>query len=798
MIVSYNWLKELIDIDKTPYEIRDILTNHGIEVNSIKYLGSYFSGVVSAQILEMGKHPNADKLSLCKVSDGKEEFQIVCGANNIFTGAKVPLAKLDAKLGELFIKKVKIRDVESFGMLCSEKELGIAKDSSGVLILPENTNLGEDVKNILDLDDYLLEIEVTPNRGDCLSVMGIARELHANSGKTVNTPIIKDFQLEGYDNLEVQIKNNEACLRYIAYVVSDISIADSPLWMKNRLRNMGLRSINPIVDITNYILLETGHPMHAFDYNTIEDKKIIVRNASKGEKIVTLDGVARELSADDLVIADIHKPIAIAGIMGGEYTGVNQKTEKIVFESAYFNPVNIRKTAKRLGISSESSYRFERGVCWDTTLVAMKRAIHLLKTICPKAKIVKEWDLIAKDFKVLEIMLDKNKVDKIIGRTYDESEIISILVKLGFEIKPIQNNYYKVKIPAFRNDVTSEIDLVEEIARVSGYEKISEKKMSLIPSVYENTNQDIVFDKIKNYFLGQGFCEAKNYSFASKKLLDIFNVDQSSYWEISNPLSEEEAIMVNTRMPRLIQNAVNSIRRQIRNIKLFEIGKVFSVKEFEPKKLEKNEKLVLSGVMSGDSSELYWKEKSKPLDLYFVSGLITGLLDSLRIKYNLKNSNKEFLDKTSSIEIYSLKGEYIGLIGLLAKNTLKKFDVKNDIYVWELDVDRISNIMDTKVTYKKVSDYPMVERDLSLIVPKNVIFQVVIDEIKNSAGDLLIDVNIFDVYEGKPIKEGFKNIAIRLFFQSFNETLSEELINKLQNKILEGLNKKNNIVLRQE
>ncbi|MFC1546356.1 phenylalanine--tRNA ligase subunit beta [bacterium] len=798
MLLSYNWLKEFVNTKKSAHEMADLLTHQGIEVTRVDYLGSLFKGVISAQIKEISKHPNADKLSVCKVNDGTKDLQIVCGASNIFPGAKIALSLPGAELINGFkIEKTKIRGVESFGMICSEKELGISDESQGILILPDDVKIGGDVKNILELDDYIFEIEVTPNRGDCLSVLGIAREAAAGLQKTVNIPQLKKIVPDSVNDLEVKILDMRACSRYMAYVVDGVTINESPLWIRNKLRKSGLRSINSIVDITNYVLLELGHPLHAFDYSKIKGNKIIVKKANEGEVLKALDGIERQLSVNDLVIADSGRPIALAGIIGGEDTGVKTDTKKIVLESAYFDPVIIRQTAKRIGISTESSYRFERGVCWNGLQSAMERAFDLIKQVLPNAHLIKDIDVTAKEYKKRYASLRQSRVQTVLGRKYDHNDLVSILTRVGFEVKRVQEGQYRALVPSYRNDIHDEIDLIEEISRIDGYDNIPENNMSLIPSVEDNIDIKLE-NRIKTFFKGIGFCEARNYSFTSQKMLDAFiEGENHDFWQIENPLTDNDRFLVATRIPRLLKNVEDNIKHQILDIKLFETGKCFKRIEFAPALLEKNERKTVAGAVCGNQSKIFWQEKEKPVDFYYIKGIIHGLLNSLDIlDYDVVESSKFFLDNTGCAEIVSKQGRVIGYFGKLAKGSAKMFDLKIGVYVWELYFDELALLIPKSKKYEKYSLYPMVYRDLSLIISKQTQAKVILTEIQKTAGEFLTGIEIFDVYEGSPIEQGYKNISFRLNFKRKDKTLSDTEVNKIQEKILKVLAKNYNTKLR--
>ena len=830
MLISYKWLKEFFedgDLENCqPQNIADVLVSQGIEVASIKYLGDSFSNVVSAQIVDLQKHPNADKLSLCKVSDGTDEYQVICGAKNVFKGAKIAFAKIGAVLpGDFKINKAKLRDVESFGMICSEKELGLSTESEGIWILPENTELGKNIIELAELDDYIFEVEITPNRGDCLSVLGIAREIAAGLNLELKMPNISSCHTERSEgsnidvslelnmtervqndrvakDLSVEILNQKACETYSAALIDGINISATPLWMKTRLVKAGLRSINLVVDITNYILLELGQPMHAFDFAKIAGSKIVVRNANSGEKIVALNNVEYKLSEQNLVIADSEKPVAIAGVIGGLDSAVDANTKTIIFESAIFNPTSVRKTAKGLAVSTDSSYRFERGVSWEIKDFAIKRAVDILMSLSSDCKVLKSINLLSpchpeqSEGSKKAINLSLEKINKVIGKKYNSDEVLAVFKKLNFEIKSTGDENFAVSVPSHRNDISEQIDLIEEIVRIDGYKNIEAKPILISPFIESKKIDKLArINEFKQYFVGLGFFEAINYSFVSKAKVEFFGNNLNDCFKIINPLSETEEIMTPSRLLRLIDNAVFSFKRSEELIKLFEIGKCFHKKTNVSENLENNENFVLAGVLIGNQDEICWNNETKKVDFYYTKGVLNSFLKNVGLTgISFKETDLDFLDKNSSADVF-VNGKKIGFVGKLAKKAEKFFDVKTDVFVFEINIDTFFGLNNEK-SFKPLSCFPMVERDLSLIVKKGIKYDEINLVLVEVAADLLKNIKIFDVYEGEPIENGFKDISVRLYLQSEKETLADEKINILQNKILSELDEKLDIKLR--
>ncbi len=819
MLVSYNWLKEFFfeeDLEKlSPKKVIDLLNNQGIEVASFKDLSNIYKNVVVAEVLSREKHPNADKLSLCKVFDGKETFQVVCGAKNVRENIKIAFSKIGAVLpGKFEIKKAKIRGIESNGMICSKSELNLEKESAGIWILPDSAKVGEELSKFLDFDDTIFEIEITPNRGDCLSILGIAREISAGLGIKIKMPKILDVNEINSDNLSVEIKDKEA-LSYSALMLENVNnTTETPIFMQSRLIKCGLKSINFLVDITNYILLELGQPMHVFDYDKLvstennKNKKILVRKANSNEKILLLNGDESTLSPDDLVIADEKNPIAIAGIMGGENSSSTFETKNIIFESAVFSPKAVRKTSKRLNISSDSSYRFERGVSNTIKNLAIKRALYLLdnetKNYQIKAYINKESETLQAE-KIVSISLEK--INKILGKTFNPTEIKNILEKLNFTYK-IDNEIFTITVPDYRNDINSSIDIVEEIARLSGYDNIAPLPLM----IYPNKNDDKIFEKIndiKRFFINLGFFEAINYPFTSLKNIKFLNKNENenNLFKIINPLSENDQYLANTKLFKLIENAIFSFRHNETNIRLFEINKIYKKITSKKEDLADNETFDLNLILTGLKNPFYWNEKNREkVDFFYIKGICETFLKKYNFNFleveksDYKNLCDNFLEKSSSLAIL-VDNAKIGFLGKLSESSKKFFDItdiKNDIFVLQISISKLLNFNFKNDSNYHFSNFPIVERDLSLIMKNSVSYGEIENIIKNETKGLLLDINLIDIYEGEKIEKGYKNLCIRFRLQSNKETLTDSKVNFFQSKILNSLEKNLSVKLRVE
>jgi phenylalanyl-tRNA synthetase beta chain len=838
MLISYNWLKDFFEkgvLDNvSPQEICNILNNQGIEVADSKYIGKDFENVVVAEVLEREKHPNADKLSLCKVFDGTNEYQVVCGAKNVEKGIKIAFSKIGAILpGGFKIEKAKIRGVESFGMICSEKELGLAKESEGIWILPSDAPLGEEFAKFIGFDDNIFEIEITPNRGDCLSILGIAREISAGLNLKIKMPEIKNIDeseksdsfktSDSFKKISVEIQNNLDCKTYSASLIKNIKNSVlTPNWIKFRLIKCGLRPINFFVDITNYILLEFGQPMHVFDYKKLESesedsKKIIIRNAKNDEKIKALNDLEYKLNENNLVIADEKNPIAIAGVIGGLDSSVDEKTEEIVFESAVFSTSTVRKTSRSLGVSTDSSYRFERGVSFEIKNIALKRAIYLLLSVFPNAEIINFINLENKIEESRIIDLSLKKANKVLGKEYSKENIFEIFDKLNFNIKNITEENFSIQVPDYRNDITQDVDLIEEIARIDNYNNIAEKPILISPYIENQKNSKWKkVNEIKDFFVKLGFYEAVNYPFVSKQKMELFskNESENQFFKIVNPLSEGEEFMTNNRLSRLIENAILTSKRNEESIKLFELDKVYAKNTNVGKDLENNENFVLAAAIMGNQNEIYWddKNKGKKVDFYYIKGIFESFVKNLVFNNNPNNDSlsfknldsmdfdfslKNIFDSVESVGIF-LDNELIGFMGKISKKAEKIFDTKKEIFVFEINLEKVFFIMENskQKSFSALSCFPMVERDLSLIVQNGTEYKNIEDTIKEETKSLLVDLKLVDIYEGEQIEKGSKNICVRFYLQSKNETLSDDKINFFQSKILKKLEENFNIKLR--
>ncbi len=786
MRITYNWLKEFIDLeDYSPQQVAEILTNVGIEVDSVRYAGESLEKVVVGKIIEISKHPNADRLKICQVDVGDTVLQIVTGADNVFEGAFVPVALHGAKLPVgVRIKKSKLRGVLSNGMLCSEEELGLADSSSGIMILPENLELGKDVKEALGLDDWVIEYEITTNRPDALSVLGVARELSAVIGRPLTLPetSFKVGEFEAVEEASLTVLDSAACPRYEGYIVKGIENRESPLWMKVRLYLVGLRPINAVVDITNYVMYELGQPLHAFDLNKLKGKEVVVRRAEEGERIRTLDGVERELSKEDLVIADAEKPVAIAGIIGGEESKTDFSTRELLLESAHFEPMTVRRTAKRLGISTDSSYRFERGADIEACPFAAERALHLIQKLVGGEVAKGSLSFYPKPYTPKVIVFNPIKANRILGVNIPARKSFEILSSLGFSVKK-ERDYIVVKVPSWRRyDVGREIDLVEEVVRIFG--------MKNLPSSYPLMHSDVEKNyfpfkvlRIKEFLSDLGLTEAINYSFVGKSLYSNFSLSTDDLIEIKNPLSSEWVYMRDRLFPSLVNNLVRNIKRNERDVFLFEVGRVFVPSSGELPE----EPLRLSFALTGKVKEdLY---SLREVDFYDGKGIVEELLDFLRLPGEFEREEElPFLHPGQSAKVKVL-GKEAGFVGKLHPKVLEAFDVNQDIILCELSLDLLLELSSSRqVKFEKLAKFPPVMRDIAVVVDEETPVAQIERVIRNSA-KYLEKLTLFDVYRGKGVPEGKKSVAFSLTFRAPDRTLSDQEVNGILDKIVNALGK---------
>jgi len=807
MLIPFDWLKEYIDIDVSVQQLADALTMAGLEVADISYFQPEMDNVVVGEILKIKPHPASEKLQVCQISDGRQIFSVVCGARNINVKDRVTLARVGATLPNgIKIGKKKILEELSSGMLCSEKELGISEGHEGILILPKNAKLGEKVQNIL-LNNPVMDIDLTTNRFDCASVVGVAREVSALLHKPLKLP---DFSLtetggSSTDTLcQVEIADTGRCRRYIARVIQDVTVGPSPAWLVKRLNQCGMRPVNNVVDITNYVLAELGHPLHAFDYDKLsaEHKIVIRRGDQAGEKIRCLDNIERKIDGEDLVIADSEKPIAIAGIIGGADTGVVEATKNILLESAYFSPDSIRKTSKKNNISTEASCRFERGVDINNLRAAINRAAQLIQKICGGSISGGVVDIYPQPVPETKLDLYLESVNKILGSSIDYDNMTAILKSLGFGCEDREGGQFSitVTVPSYRNDISSSMDLAEEIARNYGYNNILSKMPSIQAGELKSDEIFKLETGIKSIMKRLGFFEVMNFSLVGEEALeklDIIAVEQSeerNNLQIKNPLIAEQSLLRDTLLPGLLSTVRRNLNYKISDMKIFELGRVFH------KKQEKNvlpvEKRMLGGCLTGSQQENYWGEVSKPVDFHYLKGIMETILKELNItNYRLEHSKNPVFNPGNSSDIF--KGDsFIGTVGEISRTVQRKYDFIMPVYSFNIDFDRLCELADFNVKFISIPRYPLVKRDISIYCPLGLTYDKIFAKIIDSSDALVANVHLFDVYKGEQVNEGYQGMAFSITYQSANRTLIDQEVNDLHEKIVTVLERDLKVIIR--
>jgi len=799
--VTLNWLKEFLDSDKIdPKNIAEILTMSGSEVKKVEYEGEKYKNIVVGKIIDFSIHPDADKLSVCRVDIGSEKLNIVCGAKNFKKEDKVVVALSGAKVSDSIIRRSKIRGVVSEGMMCSEKELAISSESEGIMILGDSYRVGEDFSKSAALDDVVMELEITPNRPDCLSVIGIAREISALTKADLIIPqydwknelnISKDF--------EILIEDYMLCPRYSAKIFYNIPKVESPLWLKNRLILCDIRPTDLIVDLTNYVMLETGQPLHAFDKDLLYSEKIIVRRANENEKIRTIDGVSRSLDRDIIVIADEEKPVAIAGIMGGKETEINFGTKNVLLESANFNGPAIMRTSKRLGLRSEASNRFEKKLDSTLTVLAIKRYEDILQTItgCNIERGI--YDNFKKTNRQRKIDLRLKKVKQVLGKEIKADSISNILSNLKINNR-IDGDIIKAVVPSFRfEDLEREVDLIEEIARIYGYNNFDSAppEYSLRRGEYNFYQKTI--KNVRQSLCNIGLNEVINYSFLSEELFKKFRLNLEEEYKnavkVLNPINEDFKLLRSSILPAMIKNVGYNINYNIKDIRIFEISKVFHERKDTVIPMEKN---MLGIILTGRIVRKNWNEEERYYDYYDLKGILEYIYSKFYNEGSLRIEEKEykfFHPKISGRVV--INNINMGIIGEIHPDLIEEMDIEQNVYYLELNLDKfIKNISNVK-KYKSIPVFPSIEIDLAIIVDQDVKNDDIENEIKSSGTGMLKEIRLFDIYRGKQIESGKKSMAYSLSFGEENRTLKDIEVEIIVKRILESLSKKFNARLRE-
>ncbi|SHG34673.1 phenylalanine--tRNA ligase subunit beta [Ornithinibacillus halophilus] len=800
MLVSLNWLKNYVDIEGiSPEELAEKITKTGIEVDGIEYIAEKSSNVVVGYVESCEKHPNADKLNLCQVDVGEEEkLQIICGAPNIAQGQKVAVAKPGAVLpGNFKIKKVKLRGVESNGMICSLQELGIEekyvpKDvAEGIFVFPNDVTVGESVEPLLNLNDAVLEFDLTPNRADCLSMLGVAYEVSAILNKPVNLPeeTVNTIDEQASDHISVEVEAEDLNPYYGAFVIKDVEIKQSPLWMRNALMAAGIRPINNVVDITNYVLLEYGQPLHAFDYDLLQSDKILVRRAHENEKIVTLDDVERTLSPDNLVITNGTEPIALAGVMGGANTEVNDSTKTVLLEAAYFNGKSVRGTVKETGLRSDASTRYEKGIDPNRVRRAGQRACQLLEKYANGKVLdgVVEFDALDRSEKTVDINTDE--INNRLGTEMTADEIGVILNKLQFEYEQ-KDQDFTVTIPTRRQDITIFEDMLEEVARIYGYDNLPFTLPVGAGQAGALSDKQKLRRQMKSFLQGAGLMETTTYSLTNDNLIQKLispEVKEQNPVPVSlaMPMSEDHKYLRLSILPELLKTISYNNNRNQNDLAYYEMGSIFISDEKEVTKQPKEE-LRLAGALTGKWLDHPWQQENKMVDFYVVKGIVDGLFGHLDIPVSYDQAILSDMHPGRCATI-SVDGDVIGFVGQLHPKLEKEFDLK-ETYVFDINIEHVLKVYNSQAGYQEVPRYPSIARDVAFIVDEQVKAGDVMEIIEATGAPLVKQVQLFDVYNGEHLPEGKKSLAYSLLYQDPEKTLQDDEVEESFQKVIENVN----------
>ncbi|HDC3721705.1 TPA: phenylalanine--tRNA ligase subunit beta [Staphylococcus aureus] len=788
MLISNEWLKEYVTIDDSVSNLAERITRTGIEVDDLIDYTKDIKNLVVGFVKSKDKHPDADKLNVCQVDIGEDEpVQIVCGAPNVDAGQYVIVAKVGGRLpGGIKIKRAKLRGERSEGMICSLQEIGISSNyipksfESGIYVFSESQVPGTDALQALYLDDQVMEFDLTPNRADALSMIGTAYEVAAlyNTKMTKPDTTSNELELSANDELTVTIENEDKVPYYSARVVHDVTIEPSPIWMQARLIKAGIRPINNVVDISNYVLLEYGQPLHMFDQDAIGSQQIVVRQANEGEKMTTLDDTERELLTSDIVITNGQTPIALAGVMGGDFSEVKEQTSNIVIEGAIFDPVSIRHTSRRLNLRSESSSRFEKGIATEFVDEAVDRACYLLQTYA-NGKVLKDrvssGELGAF---ITPIDITADKINRTIGFDLSQNDIVTIFNQLGFDTE-INDDVITVLVPSRRKDITIKEDLIEEVARIYGYDDIP----STLP-VFDKVTSGQLTDRqyktrmVKEVLEGAGLDQAITYSLVSKEDATAFSMQQRQTIDLLMPMSEAHASLRQSLLPHLIEAASYNVARKNKDVKLFEIGNVFFANgEGElPDQVE-----YLSGILTGDYVVNQWQGKKETVDFYLAKGVVDRVSEKLNLEFSYRRADIDGLHPGRTAEIL-LENKVVGFIGELHPTLAADNDLKRT-YVFELNFDALMSVSVGYINYQPIPRFPGMSRDIALEVDQNIPAADLLSTIHAHGGNILKDTLVFDVYQGEHLEKGKKSIAIRLNYIDTEETLTDERVSKVQAEI---------------
>ncbi len=802
--VSYQWLSEYVDLTGyTAQDLAELLTRGGIEVDVVESRNKGIQQVVVGFVTEREKHPDADKLNVCKVDVGSDEqLQIVCGAPNVDAGQKVPVATVGARLPDgLKIKRAKLRGVESQGMICSAKELGMndrllpKEIQEGILVLPAAAEIGTDILDVLSLNDEVLELDLTPNRSDCLSMLGVAYEIATLLGREVKLPHVQEGLRESgtaaSEKVQIAISAPEQCSHYAARVIDGVAIAPSPLWMQNRLMAAGIRPINNVVDITNYVMLEYGQPLHAFDADRMAGDRIDVRHAYEGERFVTLDDVERELHSHMLLITDGEKGVALAGVMGGANSEVTGTTARIVLESAKFDGGTVRKTSRELGLRSESSLRFEKEVDPARVIQALDRAASLMCQYAggTAAKGISEHRV--KEAHPLAVTVTLDKINRYLGTSLSVDQVGDILTKLRFPYQEKQSSF-TVEVPTRRGDITLDVDIIEEVARLYGYDEIPTTWIEGEITPGALTASQRIRRSLRELLSSSGLLEASNYSFVQpdqiRELPGLY--PQVKPVALAMPMSEERSVMRTSLLPQLVEMAVYNRNRNVEDMAVFEFGRIFLTEQEQLSELPR-EREMLAVLMTGNREPLHWNGKPAKTDFYDIKGVADQIVRYLGLETHIRCEELQVEGfhpgRTAGMYMTDATSHtLVGIIGQLHPELQKEKDLA-ETYVLELEIDALYEHVPAEIAYHALPRFPAVSRDIAVVVDESVTAGVLMDTVRASSGDLLESLSVFDIYQGEHLGAGKKSVALSLVFRHAERTLQDEEITAQYEQIVDAL-----------
>ena len=811
MNISYKWLKEYVDFSLTPQQVADALTSEGLEVDSLEEVPAIrggLKGIVVGEVLECDPHPDSDHMHVCSVNLGeKEPVQIVCGASNIAKGQKVMVATIGCVLydgdKEFKIKKSRLRGIDSYGMICAEDEIGVGKDHNGIIVLPQDTKPGTPAAEYYNLEsDYVIEIDITPNRADACSHYGVARDLYAwlvrNGYETsIHRPSVDDFKIDNEDlNINIEVENSEACPRYCAITVKDCEVKESPEWLKTKLETIGLRSINNIVDITNYIMMAYGQPLHCFDADMIKGNKVVVRTMPEGTPFVTLDGMEHKLSEKDLAICNAEEPMCIAGVFGGKGSGTYDTTKDVLFESAYFNPTWIRKSARRHGLSTDASFRFERGIDPNGQIYALKQAAMLAKELAGGKISMSIKDVRKEEVKDFIVDLDYEYAFNLMGKVIDKNIIKEIVTSLEMKILEDSDNGLKLAVPPYRVDVTRPCDVVEDILRIYGYNnvEIPTSINSTLTIEGEEDRSHKLRDLVSEQLVGYGFNEVMNNSLTKTSYYETLeNLSLNKAVKIMNPLSSDLGVMRQTLLFGGLENIKRNLNRKIEDLRFFEFGNCY---HYDASKLSDNhmtaysEELHLGMWLAGKREHNSWIKENEKTSIYELKAHVENVFRRLGVLAQALNisENAESDLMSVTLKYTAHNGKDIAVLGIVKHGILQKLDISGDVFFADINWTNLMKLTrKNKVVYSKLSKFPPVSRDLALLVKSDVKFADIERIARSTEKKLLKSVELFDVYEGKNIGEGMKSYAVNFILEDSEKTLTDERTDKVMKNIMNNL-----------